>query len=125
MYRRTKLRRFNMVIVPRRGRSFYNVVVSYHFLYVFAAFLLLFVGGGVFLVSRYMSTGDRAILSIGAENGDQAVVSLLNDAEQIRRDLDELKEVSRQIQDKTGISSEPGYIDYIRDRAGLFVEKGT
>ncbi|MFA6448154.1 MAG: M23 family metallopeptidase [bacterium] len=112
-----KLRKFNMVIVPRVGKAFYNVALSYHLIYVFAGVLLLAVGANLFLLSGYIGLKGKVSNVHRIQQVDTQVESLMENTAAIESDIEKIKEVSREIQTKTGISVEPGYVEYNRNSA--------
>ncbi|HOO55377.1 MAG TPA: M23 family metallopeptidase [bacterium] len=115
MDKQSKLKKINMVIVPKVGRSFFNVVISYHFLYIAAFLGVLILVTNLLLLSGYVGMKSKVSEIKHLEEVNRQVEELATDAQKIKQDLEEIKEASRRIQDKTGISSEPGYVDYTRD----------
>jgi len=112
-----KLRRYNLTIVPRAGRAFYNAAVSYHLIYILAAVIVIAIGANLFLLVGYLGLKGKMAGVQKMGSSDSQVAVLLENAEALESDLAQIREVSRRIQDKTGISVEPGYIDYTRESA--------
>jgi len=101
-----KLKRFNMVVVPSAGRSLYNIVVSYHFLYAAAAVLAVVLCLNALLLTGYIGARGRTG-AFGAANAEESVEELNRKAEELSVELEQVKEIGQRIQDKTGISVEP------------------
>lgn len=111
----TGLRRINLVVVPRMGRSFYNIVVSYHLAYFLLVAGILGIGINIFLLSGYVGLKQKMSRVRHLESVNSEVQTLIQDAEAIRKDLDKVREIDRRIQAKTGITGDYGYIDSLRD----------
>jgi murein DD-endopeptidase MepM/ murein hydrolase activator NlpD len=109
---RERIQKFNMVIVPRVGKAFYNVAVSYHLIYVFAGVLVLALGVNLYILTGYLGMKSKVANVHRIQQVDTKVESLTEKTAAIENDIEKIKEVSRRIQDKTGISVEPGYVEY-------------
>ncbi len=110
---KNKLKELNFVVMPRMGRTFYNFVVSPYLIGAIALIIVAVIAANGFLAFQYYNLKkqvrtDRINIEIGAE-----VIALREEAESIRKDLDELKKANDRIEEKTGISGEPGNVDYL------------
>jgi murein DD-endopeptidase MepM/ murein hydrolase activator NlpD len=111
MHDHNKIKRMNLVVVPRMGRSFMNIVVSHRFVYFAMTAGVLVLGANLFLLSGYIGMRGKLTHVRRVEEVSSEVQALAQDAESIRRDLDKVKEINRRIENKTGITAEPGYVD--------------
>ena len=113
-----RLRKFNMVIVPRVGRAFYNIAVSYHLIYVAAAVIVLAIGVNIYLFAGYQGLKGKMVKVHKLQQENAQVKKLIKDTEEIESDLKKIKDTNKRIEQKTGISVEPGYVEYTAHSGG-------
>ncbi|MFC1474991.1 peptidoglycan DD-metalloendopeptidase family protein [bacterium] len=114
-----KIKHLNLVIVPRIGRSFFNVVISHKLIYAFFALVLLIAGLNVYLLAGYFRVKQEMREKAGSGRVNINVTELREETETLKDELKTLKEASERIEQKTGISPEPGYMDYKRREVAM------
>lgn len=111
---RNKLKQLNFVIMPRMGRAFYNFVVSPYLIGAIAFLVVAVVAANGFFAFRYYKLKDQVRVEKADIELSAEVTRLRQEADAIRKELEELKRTRDRIEEKTGISTDPpGSVDYL------------
>jgi len=114
-----KIKHLNLVIVPRIGRSFFNVVISHKLLYAAGLLIFLIVSANVYLLVGYVRIKRSVNETAGIKESGVNVNDLRKETEELRIELENIKAASKRIERKTGISPEPGAGDYKRREVAM------
>jgi len=107
------IRHFNLVIVPRFGHSFLNVVISQKLIFLLIAVFIAIAASNMFLVVNYYRVKSNLVRTKHKVEISAQVVDLKREAAQLREEIESLKEASDRIEEKTGITVDPGYEGHI------------
>lgn len=105
--RKNQSKFLNLLILPKLGRSFYNVAVSYKLIYVLIAALVLAVVGTAIFVLDYRELKKAVTNQHDTSELSEQVKHLSRTAQQIEDELELLEKSNRRIEEKTGIRVEP------------------
>ncbi|MEW5945670.1 MAG: M23 family metallopeptidase [bacterium] len=100
----TRKRFASLVILPRFGRSFYHVAVSYRFLYAVAGIVFAVFAANAVLVTNYIGLKRQTQEMSGVETVEAQILRLSETADRIERELSEIERANQRIEEKTGIT---------------------